>query len=328
MKGRSGGRGAITAVIGSLLAALLIPLVLALLAALALALGDRVGGPVSSGSPLHFDHALHVVDAEMTCDACHEGVAELEERGRAIPDHENCEACHDLEKESSCGLCHVDPENPQAVPLRPGLYEGFAHADHVGDEAGCASCHGHWTADADVAGAAAQGAAERTFEPRIPVMIDCQQCHLSQGGPIDCGACHLGLSPLPLDHGQGDWRRDHGLEATAATSDCASCHAQASCDACHQGVLLDGSPHDAAWLHEHWAEASFGQDCLVCHETRRACTECHRALVPVPHVFGPGFANDRDGGTHADEAEAFPETCLSCHDVESADPVCARCHGE
>jgi hypothetical protein len=294
------------------------PLFAAVLVALGFAAGDvfgvfGAGGPPARVSPLRFDHATHVVDAEMTCDACHENVAELDERGRAIPSHENCEGCHDLEEEDTCAMCHVNPEDPQAVPLRAGLYEGFAHADHVrgeGDSA-CKSCHG-----------------EPAAEPYIPIMSDCQRCHLSAGGPLDCGACHLGLSPLPMDHGQGDWRRDHGLEAAAGTSDCASCHAQASCDACHQGVLLDGSPHDAAWLHEHWAEASFGQDCLVCHETRRTCTECHRALVPPPHTFGPEFANDWDGGSHADEAGAFPETCLSCHDLEGTDPTCARCHDE
>jgi hypothetical protein len=303
-----------------LLAALLIPIGLSRVTALSVAVGGGFddGNHVPRANPLRFDHPLHVVEAGMTCEECHEGVPELGIRGRSVPDHETCEGCHDLEEEDTCGTCHLNPEEPEAVPLRAGLYEGFAHRDHMGEYGACERCHGDLImAEDTVAG-----------EPIIPAMSDCQQCHLSRRGPLDCGACHLGLDPVPTDHDQGDWRRDHGLEAAVGTSDCASCHAQASCDVCHQGVLLDGSPPGAAWLHEHWAEASFGQDCLVCHETRRSCTECHRALVPVPHEFGPEFANDITGGAHADEARAFPETCLSCHDIESADHTCARCHDD
>jgi hypothetical protein len=209
-------------------------------------------------------------------------------------------------------MCHVNPEEPEAIPPRPWTCEGFSHEVHAKDESSCGDCHGDLTTPAT--------------QPAILGMVECQECHLDRGGELSCGICHGGLAPLPADHEQGDWRRDHGLEAASATSDCASCHEQARCDACHQGVLADGSPHGAAWLHEHWAEAAFGDDCLVCHETRQSCTQCHLAMVPVPHPFGPGFANDFSGGAHADEAKAFPETCLSCHDVESGDHTCARCH--
>lgn len=79
-------------------------------------------------------------------------------------------------------------------------------------------------------------------------------------------------------------------------------------------------------MFQHSSEVSFGGECMTCHENRDACTSCHRSMLPVPHTFGIEFANPGDGGSHADEAKAFIETCISCHDVGEDDPTCARCH--
>jgi hypothetical protein len=136
----------------------------------------------------------------------------------------------------------------------------------------------------------------------------------------------MGKSPLPDDHAALGWLSEHGLDAAFDETSCEACHSQASCDECHQGAILQGKPHPPSWLFDHFMEVVYGQDCLVCHETRESCTSCHKAMIPVPHEFGPGYANANDGGAHKEEAEAFMEACVSCHDVEDDDPTCARCH--
>jgi hypothetical protein len=79
-------------------------------------------------------------------------------------------------------------------------------------------------------------------------------------------------------------------------------------------------------MQTHSMEAGFGGECLVCHESNNYCTDCHRTMLPIPHAFGPQYANNGDGGEHVDEAAAFMTTCLTCHDVQGTDPTCARCH--
>lgn len=262
---------------------------------------------------LHFDHGLHVADMEMGCTDCHDGITSLGVDGRAMPDHDVCSACHtEVDDFDACGTCHVNPDEPTTWPAVHGMYEGFAHNIHSDADVSCDQCHGTIT--------------EVGQEPSIIVMNDCQSCHMVQNADLECGICHQGESPQPWDHKLASWHGDHGLEASFGTSDCASCHTQATCDECHQGELLDGKPHPAGWEFNHFVEASMGSDCLVCHETRSYCTDCHRAMAPLPHPMGPGFANFNDGGDHVDEARAFGETCLSCHDVGGDDPTCARCH--
>jgi hypothetical protein len=263
-------------------------------------------------NPILFDHGLHVHDAEMACADCHSSMETLAAGAQSALDHDACESCHDVDDESECGTCHKDPESPEGVPPREGLYEGFAHSRHAEAKVPCGSCHGEVT--------------EAGIEPRVPNMTACQDCHLTEGAALDCGSCHMGKSPLPEDHRVQGWMSEHGLDAAFDGSSCEACHSQGSCDDCHQGAILQGKPHPPSWLFDHFLEAGYGQDCLVCHETRESCTSCHRAMVPVPHEFGPDYANARDGGAHKAEAEAFMEACVSCHDVEGSDPTCARCH--
>ena len=286
--------------------------ILILIALLLLALVGLGSSAPNKHATFHFDHGLHVADMEMACSDCHDGIATLGTEGRAMPDHDICSACHDVDDLDGCGTCHVDPDNPMAWPAVEGMYEGFAHKVHSEANVSCDLCHGT--------------IAEAGVEPVIPVMNDCQSCHLTQNADLECGICHNGESPEPWDHQLTSWHSDHGLEATFSTSDCASCHTQASCDECHQGELLDGKPHPAGWEFNHFVEASMGSDCMVCHETRSFCTDCHRTMVPLPHPLGPEYARYPDGGAHVDEARAFGESCVSCHDIGGDDPTCARCH--
>lgn len=261
---------------------------------------------------IRFDHGLHVVEAEMACIDCHVGMESLPPGGNSVLSHDACEACHDVEDDEACDACHAGAYPPIERPRIAELCRGFVHKAHLEAAVDCEACHG--------------SIVEPGMPPIVPRMQDCQHCHLALSAALDCDACHGGLVMLPDDHRLATWAEDHGLEASFGTSRCVSCHAQASCDECHQGVLLDGSPHPPSWMFDHFVEAAFGQDCLVCHETRESCTSCHRAMVPPPHGFGTSYANTEDGGAHKEEAEAFPEACLSCHDLGGDDPTCARCH--
>lgn len=267
-------------------------------------------GAKTPADPILFEHGLHTVNAGMACEDCHMGVADLAAGERAMPDHDTCSMCHDVEDFDNCGTCHANPDEPVAAPPVHGMYEGFAHEAH--GDLSCDACHGELQEVADMV--------------RVPVMNDCQTCHLKQSGPMSCEACHEGEQPVPSDHELPTWSMDHGLEASMATSDCASCHTQQSCDECHQGENITGKPHPDGWMFNHFAETSYGGECLACHETRESCTSCHRAMLPIPHEMGPGYANLNGGGLHQYEARDFAETCLSCHDLGGQDPTCARCH--
>lgn len=283
---------------------------LATLTFMALTLG--AGTRSVPGRVLNFNHNLHLDDAGLECVDCHTEMSTLKAGQRGIPDHDICSTCHEVEDDENCGTCHLDPDNPVAVPAPGGLYEGFAHASHISAELECANCH-------DLA-------REEDAVPALPAMADCQTCHLQRQAELDCGVCHLGESPEPIDHQAVAWLNDHGLEASLGTSDCAQCHDQASCDVCHQGIGPWDIPHSDDWLFRHSAEVAFGAECLVCHETRESCTNCHRSMIPMPHSFGPAWANDVNGGEHQRDAEAFMDACISCHDIEGGDPTCARCH--
>ncbi len=259
--------------------------------ALALAL---VLGASSGEKAFNFSHGLHVAEAEMACEDCHDLTAES-----AMPNHENCGMCHDVEDMDGCGMCHVDVDNLEAIKF-VSWYPTFAHDRHA--EYSCDQCHGALT--------------DMEQEVTRPLICDCQ-------------TCHEGVQPLPADHRMGDWVADHSMEASISNSACVICHSQESCDDCHQGTAVYGSgmsPHGPSWLLDHGFEASFGGNCLTCHEDNSYCVDCHRNSVRTPHELGPTYANGTNGGLHVDEARAFPETCIICHDTGLEEPVCATCH--
>ncbi|MFH0765354.1 MAG: hypothetical protein V2A61_02930 [Calditrichota bacterium] len=262
--------------------------------------------------PIKFSHARHASEASLACGECHKDPGKAAAGQRPMPRHAECESCHDVTRVDNCGQCHLNPANPLRMPSPSINYADFAHKTHLAANISCVVCHG-----AQVNSGA---------EPTLPVMSDCQRCHLQAQAPLACERCHQGQRPQPVDHQLGSWPQDHGLEARLQTSDCSACHAPQTCDQCHQGINLYGTPHPPTWIFNHFAESSFGGECLSCHETRRFCVDCHRVSLPPPHGFGLDYANPQTGGAHATDAESFPETCLSCHDVGNADPTCARCH--
>jgi hypothetical protein len=279
----------------------------------ALMISRLIGGSDSASDLRKFSHGFHTTEAGVECQTCHQGIAELAAGQRSMPGHKICSDCHEVDNKAECGKCHSNPDNPTAIPAVSEYYLAFSHKTHTANGLQCSACHG------DVASTGMQ--------PTLTDMQGCMACHRDRNGSLECEKCHQGGKPRPLDHMLVTWQADHGLEASSGAVNCAQCHDQSSCDACHQGVNLSGSPHPPTWKFNHFAESSYGGECLVCHETHESCTTCHRAIRPIPHPLGPAYADREEGGAHVADAEAFIETCFSCHDVVGQDPTCAKCHG-
>jgi len=119
-----------------------------------------------------------------------------------------------------------------------------------------------------------------TTEKNLPDMDMCLTCHDDKKAPGDCRTCHDNLADLkPAGH-KSPWfmNKEHGRDARFNRMDCAKCHQESSCDACHKGQLSTRI-HDLNFSFTHGIEARRGdKDCTVCHETQRFCITCHEAI--------------------------------------------------
>jgi len=286
-----------------------------LLSYVVLAAGDSQNDPRGD---LIFSHVLHLTDAGMTCKDCHEAAEEsMVPTDRLLPTMDDCSACHDVTDPNSCVMCHRTPQDVVPVPYIVPNYHFFNHEEHLRADLNCGTCH-----------TAAETSTQVTETAMLlPKMTDCINCHRKAGQTLDCGACHTGLHPRTDDHDIMARRTTHGLDAAMDPDKYRQYFEAGDCEDCHQGLNLAGEVHPQGWMFVHAAEASSGAECLVCHEDRTFCSSCHRVTIPIPHPLGdPAFADGEEGGSHADEAISFYEVCVSCHDLGTPDPTCARCH--
>lgn len=200
-----------------------------------------------------------------------------------------------------------DPFVRAATPQRS------LHDLHVkGQGMGCKDCH---------------------VQGQLPKQEVCQNCHEASEVEKLFSTYVINVSqfgaPKPEDHTQ-DYRRVHGAISATDPANCSVCHEQRFCQDCHEGENIQGAIHPLNFRRTHAFEAAgHEQDCLVCHETREFCVDCHRQNLVLFHPLGPSWAKPEEGGAHKEEAEADLESCLDCHDLGNADPVCTRpgCHG-
>src|SRR5262249_32256704 len=87
-----------------------------------------------------------------------------------------------------------------------------------------------------------------------------------------------------------DWRQKHGATARAGTQNCALCHRQAACNACHQLPM----PHPAKYQATHAADAKRQESaCANCHK-QSYCLKCHeKDEVHIPAASLPESRPDR-----------------------------------
>ena len=122
----------------------------------------------------------------------------------------DCAVCH---AEDDCVDCHVESLD-QAYTVHPPNYELVHATDATQGLMDCASCH------------------------RLDTF--CEACHIEAG--FAPGLEHA--PPTSVDFHPPDWLdsmapQNHGVMARQDINDCASCHIEQDCVACHRGI----NPH-------------------------------------------------------------------------------------
>ncbi|MBR9977673.1 MAG: cytochrome c3 family protein [Bacteroidetes bacterium] len=249
---------------------------------------------------LYFSHKLHADGLEMECVQCHIGITD--EVATTMPSMQMCYHCHNNADESA--------------PIQK------------------------------IAGVDA---------PVISATNQCEACHTTLAG---LHPENHRVANFIQNHGKFAMNGE-------ADRDCAVCHSQSFCQECHTpsndvpaGVTsdrfyIDAYPrgekiddahqltvqkaHPLGYLYTHGFDArAKSTRCETCHEQESFCTPCHQngydasgvRIVPQSHQLA-GFATVGGGAAmnrHGRLARMDMESCVTCHNVEGGDPVCAACH--
>ena len=308
--------------------------------------------------PLRFHHARHLALPGMTCTRCHTNAsASTRVEDNLVPPESTCAPCHTIDRarlttpdtpgrpSGRCELCHVGWN--RLAPLRvarvaiPNANLRFSHQVHVSRGQRCESCHGDMRAI---------GLATRL---ELPKMDLCVTCHRAGGAPDACAACHLTAADgvrvtrftdgwrnpprwMRGMHHDADFWVNHRTVAAQNSRQCAVCHRDDECAACHDGRVRDRRTHPNDYLTQHPIDARMNSDrCASCHRAATFCVACHnRAGVsmgasaaaraparfhPPPEVWVSSPVTTRHHGV---EARRSLQSCVSCHSERD----CVTCH--
>ena len=315
---------------------------------------EQPTGPDTPG--IKFSHRFHVKETGIACADCHAKVtASVLATDNLRPDHTNCESCHQEQLENSCTTCHFgDDPLSYAAKAAPDRELVFSHKQHLDKGTACESCH------------VGLDELEQAVGEHVPTMATCNACHDKEQATNACEACHSNLASLrPMEHNRSDFLREHKRVAQRMNANCSSCHAEESCQDCHNGadlqkVNVPGNDlqtphaprvfglsrgqgqkllkvHDMNFRFTHGLAAKGkASECQTCHASQEFCSTCHLAggnvnqavFRPAGHD-APGFvtiAVGSGGGAHATLAKRDIESCAACHDPAGADPTCVTCH--
>jgi hypothetical protein len=304
---------------------------------------------------IKFSHKFHSELAD--CSTCHSAVDTATTlNGSLIPTMDDCAQCHDVESEDNCNMCHYDGVYETLEPKKSELY--FNHSFHVKDQKlECQNCH-KGISEVDYA-----FQADNPY-PEMNDCWSCHGS--TKVAANTCEACHISTADLlPQTHKSGNFIHTHKFAARDIDANCAMCHDNNSCEDCHVGTTMitedntsknfftpyepgnsiDGSKqqkitkiHQLDYRFTHGIDArQKSSECQTCHNYESFCTQCHQGenqdyelsgVAPVSHVK-PNFTTigvGSGGGEHAILARRDIESCMSCHDVQGADPTCITCH--
>lgn len=304
---------------------------------------------------INFSHSLHY---ELTgCEDCHSSVpASTSLKDRLLPNHENCSDCHDVDDENECETCHKNENYEMLMQKTSSLI--FNHKIHYDRGMECESCH-QGLSEVDYSFESAmlippmENCAECHNETNIASNA-CESCHI------------LTNNLIPQTHLKADYIRSHKFFAWESGANCLMCHNNSTCQECHvatnvitetnlpddfyqpympgngitgpkQQVLMKVHG-DLNYRYSHSIEAKGrSAECQTCHQIETFCAGCHAAenrdfatdgILPATHLL-PTFKTigvGTGGGDHAVLARRDIESCISCHDVQGADPTCITCH--
>ncbi len=302
-------------------------------------------GACSRGLLTYFPHRAHLDTTEcggtgqqacLSCLSCHQGTPQSPEVW-VQPSAQKCTSCHhDGQQKWQASV------RPAIATVPAGKQIVFAHDQHLATKelkGQCVKCH---------AGAVGvEGGA-----PLFPPMQTCTGCHRhrEQFEANVCTNCHQGkdlrgLVPVSFFPHDGAWSRRHGAEARTAPERCATCHAQTSCDTCHDSskplgpavrnpeALEAGFVHRFDFQTRHALEArSQPGRCVTCHQ-KTECDACHitrgvsAALSGGANPHPRGWASGLGALTnqHGAAARRDLDSCASCHDQGPA-TNCVTCH--
>jgi hypothetical protein len=304
---------------------------------------------------IKFSHSLHGDLAE--CKDCHSSVLESTSlKDRLLPNHDNCVECHDVENESECNTCHIDDNYQALIQKESGMI--FNHKIHNVLEMNCIDCH-RGLEKVDYAFESAEAF------PQMEICSSCHnEVKIASNACESCHISTFGL--MPQNHKSNDYLHSHKFQVWEANANCMMCHDNVTCQDCHvattsitemnlpddfytpymPGNSIDGSKQQALlkvhgdlnYRYSHGIDAKGKTtECQTCHQIETFCANCHQSeggdfamggIVPTSHLLSdfaiPNIGSG--GGEHAVLARRDIERCMSCHDVQGADPKCLECH--
>lgn len=309
----------------------------------------------SNEGKIKFSHALHKEVVE--CQDCHSKVKESTNLKESLyPNHDNCSNCHEVDNDEECSTCHFDDNYEALSKIEKGLI--FNHKIHLADQAtNCESCH-KGLSEVEYSWQAPNA------HPSMETCYTCHNDKTVASNA--CEGCHISTANLiPENHKVVSFTKMHKFAAQEFNANCAMCHDNQSCDDCHTATVgitetntlkdfyqpyypsnfVDGAKVQAInRVHELNYRFTHGMDskgktseCQTCHQIESFCVECHQSetedfamsgIVPSSHL-NPNFKTigvGSGGGEHAILAKRDIERCISCHDVNGADPTCITCH--
>ncbi len=305
---------------------------------------------------IKFSHSTHSDLVE--CSDCHTRVTEsITLADDLFPDHDSCSECHDVDDAESCNTCHYDDKFEELIQKEPTLI--YNHKIHVVMGMQCIDCHkGLDKVDYSFESAEVFPSMEICASCHNEVKLAsnaCESCHIST------------FTLTPISHKDNDFERGHKFLAWETNSNCMMCHDNTTCQECHVSTSavteinsyndfyppyqptndIDGIKrqvivrvhNDLNYVYYHGIEAkSSSSNCQTCHQVETFCGGCHQSeyhdfalsgIVPTTHLsssfttLGVGSG----GGDHATLARQDIMQCVSCHDVQGADPTCSSmCH--
>jgi hypothetical protein len=310
---------------------------------------------VTNEGRIKFSHSLHKDVSD--CQTCHSAVSEsVNLKDDLFPNHDNCSTCHEVDNDKECSTCHYDDNFEALVKSKSELL--FNHKIHLANgKTNCEFCH-QGLSEVDYSWQSA-GA-----KPQMETCYTCHNTKTVASNA--CESCHIStVNLMPQDHEVVSFSKMHKFAAQEFNANCVMCHDNQSCEDCHVATtgitetntlndfyqpyypsnFVDGAKvqtitrvHELNYRFSHGID-SHGKtsECQTCHQVETFCVECHQSenedfafggIVPVSHLKSSfkTIGVSSGGGDHAILAKRDIESCVSCHDVNGADPTCITCH--